>query len=192
MDVGRPGRSPAAGFTLIELLVTVSVLAILAAVAVPSFTTLINSNRLAGAANDIVAALQVARLEAIRRGQNVVVCPSADGASCSGTDWSRMIVFSDSNANQAVNSPADVVIRDLTLAASGLQVRPSASIAGSGWIRFSPAGLASIGAGRSGAISVCSTRVPESRNTRDVRIVTSRVSVSTRDGTAACTAPSDT
>ncbi|GGK10985.1 GspH/FimT family pseudopilin [Luteimonas terricola] len=190
-DAAVPRRRPVRGFTLIELLVTVALLAILVALAAPSFANLINSNRLAGAANDIVAALQVARMEAIRRGQSVVICPSTDGASCAGAEWSRMIVFSDRNGNQAVNAPQDVVLRDITLAAAGMQVVPSASVGGSGWIRFSPDGLAWVGANRSGAIGVCSNRLPDASNTRDVRIATSRVSVSTRNGTSACTAPSD-
>lgn len=189
--VSAQRQSRTRGFTLLELLVTLALVAILAALAAPSFTTLINSNRLSGAANDIVAALQVARMEAVRRGENVVICPSADGATCSGTDWSRMIVFSDRNGNQAVNAPQDVVIRDVALAANGLHLRPSARVAGGHRIRFSPDGLAWVGTHRNGVISVCSTRVPETRNTRDVQVVTSRVSVGTRNGTAACTAPAD-
>lgn len=187
--VRRRGRMP--GFTLIELMVTLAVLAVLAALAAPSFSTLINSNRLAGAANDLVGALQVARMEAIRRGQSVVLCPSTDGSACSGGDWSRIIVFSDRNRNEAVDAAQDVVVRDITLAAAGMRVVPSRNVSGSGWIRFSPDGLAWVGANRSGAISVCSTRLPDDRNTRDVRVVTSRVSVTTRNGTSACTAPSD-
>ncbi|MBF6941294.1 prepilin-type N-terminal cleavage/methylation domain-containing protein, partial [Acinetobacter baumannii] len=46
------------GFTLIELMVTVAVLAIVLAVAVPAFGTLIRSSRLTSNANEVVAALQ--------------------------------------------------------------------------------------------------------------------------------------
>lgn len=179
------------GFTLIELMVTLAVLAILAALAAPSFSNLINSNRLIGAANDVVAGLQLARLEAVRRGQSVVVCPSTDGSSCAGSDWSRMIVFSDRNGNRQVDAPADVVIRDIVLAGSGLVIKASPNVTAQNWIRFSPDGFAWVGNQRQGGLGVCSSKLPPERNTRDVHVAVSRVSVSERAGTSDCAAPAN-
>ncbi len=68
----------ARGFTLIELMVTLTVAAILLAIAVPSFTYLTVSSKLTTTANDLVAALNVARSEAIKR--NTVVNVNADGS----------------------------------------------------------------------------------------------------------------
>src|SRR5690606_24370806 len=62
-----PTRHARRGFTLIELLVTLAVASMLVVVAVPNFQAFVNSSRLAGAANEMIASLQLARAEAIRR-----------------------------------------------------------------------------------------------------------------------------
>jgi type IV fimbrial biogenesis protein FimT len=61
------------GFTLIELVVTVTIAGILAAIAIPSFISIINNNRLTASANDLVTAFNLARSEAIKRGIQVTV-----------------------------------------------------------------------------------------------------------------------
>ena len=60
-----------AGFTLIELLVTLTVAAILLAVAVPSFQSMMLSSRLSTSANAVANALSLARSEAVKRNQEV-------------------------------------------------------------------------------------------------------------------------
>ena len=65
------------GFTLIELLVLLAVLGVVAAIAVPSFTTFIQSNQLITTSNDLVGALNVARSEAVRLAQPVSLIPNA-------------------------------------------------------------------------------------------------------------------
>jgi type IV fimbrial biogenesis protein FimT len=77
------------GFTLIELLVVVSVLAILAAIGLPSFRSAYLSNKLASYSNDFVASAQFARSEAIKRNAAVSMCASSSGTSCttSPTSW---------------------------------------------------------------------------------------------------------
>jgi len=64
-----------AGFTIIELMTTIVILAILVAIAVPSFNDLILSTRIKGAASDIYGALTLARSEAIKRNSNVTIGP---------------------------------------------------------------------------------------------------------------------
>ena len=68
--MGRPGSG---GVTLIELLVTVTVLAIVLGLGVPSFSRLIASNRIASQTNEFTGALQLARSEAVRRGLGVAL-----------------------------------------------------------------------------------------------------------------------
>lgn len=70
---------PQAGFTLVELMVTVSIAAVLAALAVPSFQQLIASQRMRSASLDMVSDLVLARSEALKRGATVQVMPAGGG-----------------------------------------------------------------------------------------------------------------
>lgn len=72
------------GFTLTELLVTLSIVATLLALAVPSFKDLIDRSRLSSAADMLYADLQFARSEAIRHNQTVTVTFQSGSAWCWG------------------------------------------------------------------------------------------------------------
>ncbi len=81
-------RQRQSGFTMIELMVTVAVVAILAAIALPSFQQSMRSSRVATTTNEVIASLSLARTEAIRGLGAAGVCASTDGLSCaSSTDW---------------------------------------------------------------------------------------------------------
>ncbi len=60
--------SVARGFTLIELMISIAIVAILLAVAVPSFTEVILQNRMTSYVNEMLASVNYARTEAIKRG----------------------------------------------------------------------------------------------------------------------------
>lgn len=62
-----------------------SIVAILLAIAVPSFRYVTTSNRMAGEVNGLLGDMQYARAEAIKEGQTVTVCASTTGTTCSGT-----------------------------------------------------------------------------------------------------------
>lgn len=89
------------GFTLIELMIVVALVAILAAVGVPSFREFIQNNRLATQANTFLTGLKLARSEAVKRGVNVVVCASNDQVQCAGTWNNGWILFVDGNGDNA-------------------------------------------------------------------------------------------
>lgn len=184
------GKNTAAigGFTLIELMVALAVMAVILTLAVPSFTSMIARNRLAAASNELVAGLQVARTESVRRNARVLLCPSTDDASCNGDDWSHVIVFHDANGDSDATA-GEEIIRSIQIT-DGLTVNPSANVATNQRVGFGADGFARVGdaGAREGAISVCSTKVAEAENTRDVRLGVSRINVERRNGTADCTA----
>lgn len=68
------GARPCRGFTLIELMITLAVAVILIMIAVPSFRSITLSNKLTTTANDIVGAINTARMEAIKRNANTQLC----------------------------------------------------------------------------------------------------------------------
>ena len=61
------------GFTVIELIVTVAVFAILAAIAIPAFSSWVPNYRLNAAARDLVSNFQRAKMEAVKKNTDVVL-----------------------------------------------------------------------------------------------------------------------
>lgn len=71
----------ARGFTLIELVTAITVMAVLAGLALPSFRGFVANQRIRNASFDLMAALTLVRSEAITRGGNVSMTRKA------GTRW---------------------------------------------------------------------------------------------------------
>lgn len=82
---------------MIELMIAIAVLAILAGLALPSFRTAVQNNRITVHANEMVTAFHLARSEALKRNRPVVVCASNDGSTCSGA-WADGWLVAEVNA----------------------------------------------------------------------------------------------
>lgn len=151
------------GFTLIELLVTISVLAVLSAIAAPSFINIIKNNRLATETNDLVSDLSLARAEAARRGRRVTLCVSSNGTACStGSAWAGgRIVFTDAGTYGTVDT-GDEILRvnqtaatnNISITASGFTVSATSTL---NYLQFRPNG--SINSDSTGAFKICDDRV---------------------------------
>lgn len=75
-------RESIRGLSLIELMVTIFVLAILAAVAVPSFRAVMSRGDIANAINALSADMQFARGQAASQHRFVSICRSTTGTGC--------------------------------------------------------------------------------------------------------------
>jgi len=73
-------RSQQHGFTLMELMATLAIITILAAIAYPSFTDMIERNRLKGAAEGLFGDMEFAKSEAIKRNEVITVTTTTGGS----------------------------------------------------------------------------------------------------------------
>lgn len=89
------------GFTLIELMITVAVLAILVGLGVPSFRDFIVGSRLTTQTNELVAAINLGRSEAVKRNRAISFCRTTTdtATACANTTgtWEHWIILAGAN-----------------------------------------------------------------------------------------------
>ncbi|WP_028456582.1 GspH/FimT family pseudopilin [Chitinilyticum litopenaei] len=106
------------GMTLIEMMVTLSVLGLLAAIAIPSLRDWLRDARQATQSDLLVSSLATARLEAVKRRSTISICPASDAdtasaCSSSDADWSKgWLILGPNDVVQRVRVPAGVTIAD--------------------------------------------------------------------------------
>ncbi len=157
------------GFSLIELMVVIAVVAVLAGIAYPAFTGIINANRLGSQADEVMTSLQFARGEAIRRNARVSVCGSANGATCGGA-WTNVLT---------------VVEADGTVLRS-TDVKPPVQVSSAaGRITYRADGLAITAVNTT--ITACIPTTQPAENRRLITLTSvARVAITRVDGGGAC------
>lgn len=154
------------GFTLIELMMTIAIGAIVLTLAVPSFNTVIRNDRLTTRTNELVASLNFARSEAVKRGIRVTACksqnPNATPPTCStsnAVNWSiGWIIFTDPNNNATFDSNTETLLRTQENPLTNITMTGSQDIAN--YISFVASGQSRLTNGnhQSGTIKVCDDR----------------------------------
>ncbi|BFM14343.1 hypothetical protein R50073_05260 [Maricurvus nonylphenolicus] len=125
-------------FTFIELLTSLAIIGILTGFAIPTFTTLLEVNSSISARDNLLAAINYTRLEAISRVTTITLCPKLTSSTC-GKVWSEgILVFTDPNQNGRIDEEEEV-LREFSPLWGGGTLRWS-SFGSNNYLRYTPLG----------------------------------------------------
>jgi len=120
MMTGIKSGSRMQGFTLMELMIAIAVLGILAAIAAPSIGDTLRNNQIAAQNNELIALVNLARNEAIRRnipadqdGVRVILSATTNG-------WDGLVVVPSGAADEDLDCDFNNAIRCASLSDAAL------------------------------------------------------------------------
>ena len=147
------------GFTLIELMITLAVVATLCTISMPSLAALLSSSHARSAQNTLVTAINLARIAAVTRQSEVILCPSSDLDRCDASLWWQhgWIVFEDLN-HDGQHQPNEPII-NVTQAQKQMAI---ATTVGRDHVTYRPDGSAS---GTNVTFTLCDRRGAKFANT---------------------------
>lgn len=104
-----PTYTSITGFTLIELMVSISVISILAAIAVPNFSDFIIKMRVDNEISKLHRMLLLTRNSAINSGQRTIVCPLNSSYQCTEQWQNELSVFVGVNSNTMFDANEKII-----------------------------------------------------------------------------------
>jgi type IV fimbrial biogenesis protein FimT len=115
-------------------MIAVALAAIIITMAAPSFNTAMKKNKIVAETNELIADINFARSEAVKRSMPVVLCrsasPSNASPSCGGTasNWSSgWLVFADTDGDNSYTAADDILIRIGNPADSTVTIKSNAT-----------------------------------------------------------------
>jgi len=88
---------------MIELALVLAMLGALIVLAIPSFSQFFENNRITTQTNNFASVITEARGEAIKRGNNIVLCAGNFSAGCTGTWNDGWIMFEDLDEDEVLD-----------------------------------------------------------------------------------------
>jgi len=107
------------GYSLLELIISVSMLALLLAIATPSFASVIHQSKIKATASTLSQSLYLARSSAIGQARTVLVCQIAnsEGTTCvdkpkRNKNWRfGWLVYTDMNGNNTLDQDDEILFQ---------------------------------------------------------------------------------
>lgn len=158
------------GFTLVELMVALAVLGVILTLGLPNMSVFFEGNRIVTNSNDLIAGMNIARSEAIRRNSRVSICKSANAGAATPTcittggweqGWIVFVEGKDTGNVYGEYTGADGDILRVNTGADGSKVTINADRAGiANYVTFTSRGAPKLrnGSSQSGVFRVCDDR----------------------------------
>ena len=133
-------RRSARGITLVELSVMMAVLALMTAIAIPSFQDFRVRQQVNATMNLLVSHFASARMTAVSHGVPVVVCPSEGAGTCrQDAEWGgHWLSFRDPDGNRQPDEDIDIYRNDIVPSDPRIQIFATQ---GRRQVRYQPTGM---------------------------------------------------
>ena len=103
------------GFTIIEVMIVVAIVGVTMAIGVPAMRDFVMNSRMSASVNDVAISFNLARGEAIKRGQNVTIARNAGARG-----WAEGWAVTATDASATVLQRVDEMESTTTLVSTGL------------------------------------------------------------------------